>query len=72
MKIISREKNFKLEEIFNLNSFQFSRCLLTCRLNSRSAIIKAVQEHKYITQTTQVHKNGTPKENKNNKYGDIK
>jgi hypothetical protein len=65
-------KNLRLEEIIKLNSVQFSRCLLTCRLNSVSAIIKAAQEHKYNTQTTQIHKNGTPKYNKNKKYVDIK
>jgi len=47
------------EEIIKLNSFQFSRCLLTCRPNSVSTVIKAAQEHKYNTQTTQMHKNGT-------------
>lgn len=62
----------RLEEIIKLNSVQFSRCLLTCGLNSASAIIRATQEHKYDAQTTQIHKNGTPKHNKNNKYFDIK
>jgi len=62
----------RFEEIIKLNSVQFSRCLLTCRLNSVSAIVKAAHEHKYNTQTTQIHKNGTPKYNKNNKYVDIK
>ena len=62
----------RLEEIIKLKSVQFSRCLLTCRPNSVSAIIKTGQEHKYKTQTIQIHNNGAPKHNKNNKYVDIK
>jgi len=65
-KIITRERNLRLEEIIKSNSVQFSRCLLTCSLNSVSVIIKTTQEHKYKTQTTQIHKNGTLKHNKNN------
>jgi len=62
----------RLEEIINLHSVQFSRCLLTCRLDRVSAIIKAAQEHKYNKQTIHIRKNGTPKHNKNNKYVDMR
>lgn len=51
----------RLEEIIELNSVQFNRCLLTCRLNSVRDTVKAAHEHKYNTQTTQIHKNGTTK-----------
>jgi len=52
----NRERILRLEEIIKLNSVQFSRCLLTCRINSVSAIVKATYEHKYNTQATRIHK----------------
>jgi hypothetical protein len=33
-----------------------NRCLLTCRLNSKSAYYKASTKHKYNTKTAQIHK----------------